>query len=166
MSQPIVVAGIQCEPQLGRLEHNLEMIATWSAQSRAAGANLAIFPECAVTGYCFDSLEEALEVAETVPGPTTAALETIAARLNLHLVVGMLERVATQLYNVAVLIGPEGLMGSYRKIHLPFLGVDRFTAHGHDGFRVYDTRLARTRREYLLRLLVSRKRACDDAGWR
>lgn len=145
MSQPnpFIVAGIQCDPQLGRPHHNLEMIATWSAQSRAEGATLAIFPECAVPGYCYDSAEEALEFAESIPGPATATLETIARRLNLHLVVGMLERVEAQLYNVAVLIGPGGLIGTYRKIHLPFLGVDRFTAHGRDGFRVYDTNLAR-----------------------
>ena len=140
---PFVVAGIQCDPQLGRPDRNLEMIATWSAQASAVGAALAIFPECAVTGYCFDSAAEALEFAEPVPGPATAVLAAIASRLNLYLVVGMLERAEGQLFNVAVLVGPNGLVGSYRKIHLPFLGVDRFTAHGRDGFRVYDTPLAR-----------------------
>ncbi len=138
-----VIAGVQCDPQLGRPGYNLKMIADWSAQVSAAGASLAVFPECVVTGYCFDSAKEAMEFAESVPGPATAALEAIAARLNLHLVVGMLERADDQLYNVAVLIGPNGLIGGYRKIHLPFLGVDRFTAHGRDGFRVYDTSLAR-----------------------
>ena len=145
MSSPalFIVAGIQCDPQLGRTDLNLAMIATWAAHASASGAKLAIFPECAVTGYCFDSLEEGLAVAESVPGPATIALEAIAARLNLHLVVGMLERLGDQLFNVAVLIGPTGLIGSYRKIHLPYLGVDRFTAHGRDGFQVYDTQLAR-----------------------
>jgi predicted amidohydrolase len=138
-----IVAGIQCDPQLGRPAQNLEMIAAWSAQARAAEAALAIFPECAVPGYCYDAAEEALEFAESVPGPATSALEAIAAQLKLHLVVGMLERADHQLYNVAVLIGPNGLLGSYRKIHLPYLGVDRFTAHGRDGFRVYETNLAR-----------------------
>lgn len=138
-----LVAGIQCDPQIGRPEHNLEMIATWAAQAQQAGASLVIFPECAVPGYCYDSAAEAMAVAEAVPGPATAALEAIAARLQVHLVVGMLERADEQLYNVAVLIGPNGLIGSYRKVHLPYLGVDRFTAHGRDGFRVYDTRLAR-----------------------
>ncbi|MFN0111320.1 MAG: carbon-nitrogen hydrolase family protein [Blastocatellia bacterium] len=145
MSQPtpFVVAGIQCDPQLGRPQHNLEMIASWAAQAGAAGATLAIFPECVIPGYCFDSAEEAIEFAEPIPGPSTAALEAIAKQLNLHLVVGMLERAESQLYNAAVLIGPTGLIGSYRKIHLPFLGVDRFTAHGRNGFRVYDTVFAR-----------------------
>jgi predicted amidohydrolase len=145
MSQPssFVVAGIQCDPQFARPEHNLEMISDWSAQARQAGASLAIFPECTVPGYCFDSLEEGLAIAETVPGPATNALAAIARRLELHLIVGMLERAEDQLYNVAVLVGPGGLIGNYRKIHLPFLGVDRFTAHGREGFQVYDTGLAR-----------------------
>src|SRR6185436_19398361 len=145
MSQPtsFVVAGLQCDPQIARPSLNLEMIADLAARARAAGASLAIFPECAVSGYCFDSAEEALEVAESVPGPATTALAAIAKRLNLHLVVGMLERAGEQLYNAAVLVGPSGLIGSYRKIHLPFLGVDRFTAHGRAGFQVYDTSLAR-----------------------
>lgn len=145
MSQPtpFVIAGIQCDPQITRPDLNMEMIAAWSAQASNAGAALAIFPECAVTGYCFDSREEAMQFAESIPGPATAALERIARRLNLHIVAGMLERTEDQLFNAAVLVGPNGLIGSYRKIHLPFLGVDRFTDHGRTGFRVFDTALAR-----------------------
>src|SRR6185436_1457956 len=122
MSQPpsFIVAGLQCDPQIARPDLNLEMIADLAAQARAADAGLAIFPECAVSGYCFDSAAEALEVAEPVPGPATTVLAAIAKRLNLHLVVGMLERADEQIYNVAVLVGPSGLIGSYRKIHLPF----------------------------------------------
>src|SRR5215207_3040024 len=73
MSEPttFVVAGVQCDPQIARPDHNLEMIADWLAQARKAGASLAIFPECSVPGYCFDSLEEGLAIAETVPGPAT-----------------------------------------------------------------------------------------------
>lgn len=142
-STPFVVAGIQCDPQLALPDLNLEMIGTWSAQASKAGAALTIFPECAVTGYCFDSREEAMEFAESIPGPATAALETIARQLNLHIVAGMLERAEDQLFNAAVMIGPNGLIGSYRKIHLPFLGVDRFTDHGRNGFPVFDTPLAR-----------------------
>ena len=145
MSQPIpfIVAGIQCDPQIGCTDFNLKMIAEGAANASQAGAALAIFPECAVQGYCFDSAKEALEFAESIPGFATARLEEIAKHFNLHLVVGMLERADDQLFNVAVLISPNGLIGSYRKVHLPFLGVDRFTAHGQAGFRVYNTPLAR-----------------------
>ncbi len=53
-------------------------------------------------------------------------------------VVGMLERSGTDLFNSCVLIGPQGLAGVYRKIHLPFLGVDRFTTPGDRPFAVHD----------------------------
>jgi predicted amidohydrolase len=140
---PFIVAGVQCDPQIARPDRNLEMIADLAARAREAGAQLAIFPECAVSGYCFDSAEEAMEIAEPIPGPATAALVDTARRLNLHMAVGTLERAGGQLYNVAALVGPNGLIGAYRKVHLPFLGVDRFTAHGREGFPVYDTPLAR-----------------------
>ncbi len=140
---PFVIAGIQCDPQIARPDANLEMIAAWAAQAATAGASLAIFPECAITGYCFDSREEAMQFAESIPGPATAALERIAQQSNLHLIAGMLERADDHLFNAAVLVGPNGLIGSYRKIHLPFLGVDRFTDHGRNGFPVFDTSLAR-----------------------
>jgi predicted amidohydrolase len=55
-------------------------------------------------------------------------------------VVGSLERVeATRdLFNVAVLLGPKGVQATYRKIHLPYLGVDRFTTPGDQPFAVQD----------------------------
>jgi len=140
---PFIVAGAQCDPKIARPELNLEMIETWAERAREAGASLAIFPECAVSGYCFDSPEEALEVAEPVPGPATESLTNIAGRLGLCLVVGMLERDGERLYNAAVLVASGGLIGHYRKIHLPFLGVDRFATRGSSGFPVYDTPLAR-----------------------
>lgn len=144
MSQPntFIVAGVQCDPQIGHPLQNLEMIADWAAQAHNAGASLVIFPECAVSGYCFDSHEEGLAIAEPIPGPSTNSLAAIARKLGIHLIAGMLERDGDQLYNVAAIVGPEGLLGHYRKIHLPFLGVDRFTTNGQDGFQVYDTGLA------------------------
>jgi 5-aminopentanamidase len=53
-----------------------------------------------------------------------------------------LERDGDTLYNAAVLVGPDGLIGSYRKTHLPFLGVDRFVTPG-DELKVFDTALGR-----------------------
>ena len=46
-------------------------------------------------------------------------------------------------YNSAVLIGPDGLVGTYRKAHLPLLGVDRFTTPGDTGFQVWNTPIGR-----------------------
>jgi predicted amidohydrolase len=136
------VAVAQVEPKLGEKEHNLAMCFARLEEAAAAGADLAVFPECAIPGYMWDSAEEALPYAEEIPGPTTEAFERECARLSIHAITGLLERDNGTLYNAAVLVGPEGLIGSYRKTHLPFLGVDRFVTPG-DEFKVFDTALGK-----------------------
>jgi predicted amidohydrolase len=136
------VAVAQIEPRLGEKDRNLETCLARLEQAVAAGAELLVLPECAIPGYMFDSAEEALPFAEEIPGPSTQALADACRRLGAHVVCGLLERDGDLLYNSAVLVGPDGLVGSYRKTHLPFLGVDRFTAPG-DELPVYDTPLGR-----------------------
>jgi predicted amidohydrolase len=136
------VAVAQTEPRLGENERNLEAGLVRFEEAVAAGAELLVLPECAIPGYMFDSLEEAMPYAEEIPGPTTEAFEAACRRLGAHVVCGLLERDGNVLYNAAVLVGPEGLIGSYRKTHLPFLGVDRFVTPG-DELSVYETALGR-----------------------
>jgi len=136
------VAVAQIDPQLGEKEQNLATCVVRMEAAAAAGAQLLVLPECAIPGYMFDSGEEAMPYAEEIPGPTTEALERESARLGLYVVCGLLERDGDALRNAAVLVGPDGLIGSYRKTHLPFLGVDRFVVPG-DELRVYDTPLGR-----------------------
>jgi predicted amidohydrolase len=111
-------------------------------EAAAAGAELVVLPECAIPGYMFDSLEEALPLAEEIPGPSTVALERECRRLAAHVVCGLLERDGDSVRNTAVLVGPDGLVGAYRKTHLPFLGVDRFASPG-DELSVWETPLGR-----------------------
>ena len=136
------MAVAQMEPKLAEKERNLDACLARLEEAAAAGAELTVFPECAIPGYMFDSAEEALPYAEEIPGPTTEAFERECARLGVHAITGLLERDGDTLYNAAILVGPDGLIGSYRKTHLPFLGVDRFVTPG-DGFKVFDTALGR-----------------------
>ena len=136
------VAVAQVEPKLGEKEHNLAMCFARLEEAAAQGVELTVFPECAIPGYMWDSAEEALPYAEEIPGPTTEAFERECARLNIHAITGLLEREGATLYNAAILVGPDGLVGSYRKTHLPFLGVDRFVTPG-DEFKVFDTALGK-----------------------
>jgi predicted amidohydrolase len=136
------VAVAQTQPRLGENERNLEAGLARFDEAVAAGAELLVLPECAIPGYMFESLDEAMPFAEEIPGPTTEALEEACRRLGAHVVCGLLEREGDVLYNAAVLVGPDGLIGSYRKTHLPFLGVDRFTTPG-DELPVFDTPLGR-----------------------
>jgi len=136
------VAVAQIDPQLGEKEQNLATCVVRMEAAAAAGAQLLVLPECAIPGYMFDSGDEAMPYAEEIPGPTTEPLERESARLGLYVVCGLLERDGDALRNAAVLVGPDGLIGTYRKTHLPFLGVDRFVVPG-DELRVYDTPLGR-----------------------
>jgi predicted amidohydrolase len=136
------VAVAQIEPALGENERNLDVCLARVEEAAAAGAQLLVLPECAIPGYVFESTEEALPFAEEIPGPSTEALAAVCARLGMHVVCGLLEVDAGDLCNAAVLVGPDGLIGTYRKTHLPFLGVDRFTRAG-DELPVFDTPLGR-----------------------
>src|SRR5919201_3453857 len=136
------VAVAQTEPKLGEKERNLDVGLALLEESVALGAELLVLPECAIPGYMFGSLEEAMPYAEEIPGPSTDALEAACRRLGAHVVCGLLERDGDLLRNAAVLVGPDGLVGSYRKTHLPFLGVDRFVAPG-DELAVCETPLGR-----------------------
>jgi 5-aminopentanamidase len=136
------VAVAQIDPQLGEKERNLATCFARMEEAAAAGAQLLVLPECAIPGYMFTSGEEALPYAEEIPGPSSEALERECARLNLYVVCGLLERDGDTLRNAAVFVGPDGLIGSYRKSHLPFLGVDRFVVPG-DTLPVFETPLGR-----------------------
>ena len=138
----MLVAAAQIEPKLAEPERNLAACLARLEEAAAAGAELLVLPECAIPGYMFESAEEALPFAEEVPGPSTEVLERESRRLGMHVVCGLLERDGDTLRNAAVLVGPDGLIGTYRKTHLPFLGVDRFVVPG-DELTVYDTPLGR-----------------------
>ena len=136
------VAVAQTEPRLGEKERNLEVCMARLEEAAKEGAALLVLPECAIPGYMFDSAEEALPFAEEIPGPSTQILERESRRLGTHVVCGLLERDGDVLHNAAVLVGPDGLIGVYRKTHLPFLGVDRFVVAG-DELPLFETSLGR-----------------------
>ncbi|MCA9041856.1 MAG: carbon-nitrogen hydrolase family protein [Planctomycetaceae bacterium] len=131
------IAGVQMDVQLGEVDHNLRAIMEALEETARAGAHLTLFPECALSGYCFDSKAEAVPFAQTIPGPATDRLAETCNRQNCYVVLGMLELEGEDLYNSAVLIGPEGVIGKYRKVHLPYLGIDRYTSPGKDPYQVY-----------------------------
>lgn len=134
----IKIAAVQMEPKLGEVEANRSAIVGRLREAAAAGAKLAAFPECALTGYCFESKAEAMEFAEPIPGPSSRIVADACHELGVSALFGMLERDGDRLYNAAALVGPEGVIGSYRKIHLPYLGVDMHATPGDRPFAVHD----------------------------
>ena len=131
------IAAVQMDVQLSQPETNLGSMIAKFETAVAAGAQLTIFPECSLPGYCFDSREEAMPYAETIPGPSCGRLADTCSRLGAFAIMGMLESAADKLFNACVLVGPSGIVASYRKIHLPFLGIDRFTDPGDRPFAVH-----------------------------
>lgn len=132
------IAAVQMDVAFADKAKNLEMIRARLREAADNGAQLVIFPECALTGYCFESKEEAWPRAEPIPGPSTETIARDCVKLGVGAVVGMLEAADGHLFNACALIRPAGICPPYRKIHLPFLGVDRFTTPGDQPFAVHD----------------------------
>jgi len=121
------VCGVQMAPHLGASVRNAEIIAAEIALAAGEGAELVILPEAALTGYVFDSLEEAREAAVEGTGPQITRILEAARQHEVHVIVGAIERDGGSLYNTAFVIGPEAVIGRTRKMHTLCLGADRFT---------------------------------------
>ena len=139
MVEKIKVAGVQMAPELGRTDENMEKMAGMMERAAGDGAELVVFPECVISGYCFESLEEARPFAQKIPGEWTDRFASLSQQQHIYLVFGMLESAGRDIYNSAVFVGPDGLIGVYRKVHMPCLGVDRFTRPGDGPFEVFST---------------------------
>lgn len=134
----IRVAACQIDPHLGEVDRNLERIERAVAEAAATGARLVLLPEAAVTGYVFNSLDEARTVAQRAEAVTGPRLADLAARHDVALIVGTLESNLREVFNTALVFSPDDRRYRYRKMHLPYLGVDRFATPGPDAPGVYD----------------------------
>lgn len=129
----------QFAPVFGDVAANRRQIRT---ALQACEADLIVLPELATSGYLFLTADEVEAVAEPVPGPTTDLLHRLAAERRIHIVLGLPERAADGIYNSAVLVGPEGLMGVYRKAHL-FSDEKDWFRPGDVGFPIFEVRGAK-----------------------
>jgi 5-aminopentanamidase len=137
-SQTMKIAAVQMDPKLGEIAANRRAILHHLETAARHGAKLVAFPECALSGYGFASREEAFAHAEPIPGPSVDQVGEACARLGTFCVFGLLERDGDRLFNACALVGPTGVVGSYRKVHLPYLGVDRFADPGDRPFAVHE----------------------------
>jgi N-carbamoylputrescine amidase len=115
----IKVACLQFEPRIGAVDTNVARSLELIEGAARAGAKLAVLPELCNTGYVFESRAEALALSEEIPqGPTCSAWMAAAREHAMFIVAGITEREGDKLYNSAVLVGPGGYIGRYRKNHL------------------------------------------------
>lgn len=107
---------VQLRPQMLAVEANLESAL---ARMNAAQADLYVLPELAPSGYTFAHQDEVEAVAEqAVAGPSFEAMVGFARQRRAYVVYGFAERAGNRVYNSANVVGPEGVVGTYRKIHL------------------------------------------------
>lgn len=142
---PVRVAVAQFEPRVGVENLKANAVAVEKRLTAAAdgGAGLIVLPELATTGYVFETREEAFAHAEAVPdGPAVQSFARLAAERNLYIVGCVVEQDGEKLYDTAVLVGPDGYIGRYRKTHLWNTEKLWFTP-GDEGFPVFDTRIGR-----------------------
>lgn len=129
----------------GDKQANLSRIKDFSIAAAKRGADLVLFPEMCLMGYDYfidDKIDrkEKIAVTETVHGPSVRAVEEIAKQYGIYIIFGMSEKMsddAEDLYNSAVVLGPNGLVGSYQKIH-PFGTENLWCKKGETPF-MFDT---------------------------
>ena len=127
---PVRVAALQFDPHIGEVERNLEVLGRAVAAAASLGVTLAVAPEAAITGYCFDSSDEAMAVARKATEVAVHRVSELAKTFGVDLVAGTIEADGTALFNTAIIASADGRHWAYRKTHLPYLGVDRFVTAG------------------------------------
>jgi predicted amidohydrolase len=120
MKDKIKLALAQISSKRENKEANLQKIETLTFKAKEQDADLAIFPELSLTGYVVR--DQFYELAETIPGPTVEKVAALAKKTGMHIIFGMpelSEKTRATVFNTAVFVGPEGLIGKYRKMYLP-----------------------------------------------
>lgn len=128
------VACVQSDVSFADPASNLQRMIQWMQQAASADApspaELIVFPECMLTGYNFDARQQAMDAALAMDDPIFSELTRTASLLNQTIVFGFLRRSDQHLYNASAVIDGSGIQSIYHKIHLPFLGADRFVDRG------------------------------------
>ena len=139
----IQISCAQFEPRIGEVERNVEASLKLIGEAADSGSRLIVLPELCNSGYVLESREEAYALAEEVStGSSIARWAALAAERGLYIVAGFLEREGVRLYNSAVVMGPDGVIGTYRKNHL-WADEALYFERGDLGFPVFHTPFGR-----------------------
>ena len=120
MKNKIKLALAQISSKRENKEENLQKIEKFTMKAKEQGADLVIFPELSLTGYVLH--DQIYELAEVVPGPSTAKVEELAKKTGMYIIFGIPElsgKTKATIFNTAVFVGPEGFIGKFRKMYLP-----------------------------------------------
>ncbi len=138
------VAALQYEPTLGEKEKNIRDLLRLTEEAAQNDARLIVLPEMATTGYCWASREEIAPYTETLPGPSSELFQQLASQYGCFIALSLpeVDPDTDVYYNSVSLLGPEGLIGTYRKIH-SYISEPRWARDGDLGIPVWDTPLGR-----------------------
>ena len=156
MKDQITVAAVDFVPAWGSIDTNISNLVQAVEKVAKQGVDFAVFPETAQSGYLFSDNAELEPFLDTIPGKTTDAILPLLKKHNMYMAVGIAERdVQTNIpYNSAVLMGPDGIIGTYRKIGLNSQDRKVF-GPGNTGINVFDTPIGK------IALLI----CFDDTYW-
>jgi predicted amidohydrolase len=130
----------QFNPAFGKKDENLKKVLSVVED---ADVDIIVLPEFFATGYQFVSKGEVAELSEQIPeGFTTEGLSKLSRKKGFYIVAGLPERDGDSFFNSAVLTGPDGFIGFYRKTHL-FFEEKLYFSPGDTGFKVWDTKIGR-----------------------
>ena len=132
------VAVVQTKPEFGEVEKNVHQAIS---MMESVEADLFVLPELFNTGYNFVDVHEVDRLSENTSGYTSDLLSAFARRRSCYVVFGFIEK-TVRLYNSASLVGPYGMMGLYRKVHL-YDRENLFFAPGDLGFPVFNLPIGR-----------------------
>ncbi|HTY74289.1 MAG TPA: carbon-nitrogen hydrolase family protein [Candidatus Nanoarchaeia archaeon] len=125
---------------------NLDKFEKLTQKAKDHRADLVIFPEMSLTGYVVR--DQLYELAEPIPGPSVHRIEEIARKTGTHVIFGMpelSEKTRATLFNTSVFVGPDGLIGKYRKMFLPTHSVFEEKRHFRPGYQAaaFDTAIGK-----------------------
>jgi N-carbamoylputrescine amidase len=137
-TRTVIVATVQFEPIIGDRAGNLATIDRLVRAAKTRGAEIVVLPELADSGYNFLDGDEVAALAGAVPdGPSAETFCRLGRELALYIVSGIAEQDGDRFYNSALLCGPQGYIGKYRKLHL-WNNENRLFRKGDLGLPVFD----------------------------
>ena len=167
MIDQVTVAAVSVDSACGRWQENVERMDSWAARAVGEGVRLVLFPELSLTGFHSQSSHgrtrtlAARGVGRSTPccstarrsrgrrrSPRSRQSTTCCSRPGCSKDAGNL------LYNTQVLVGPDGLLGHWRKMHIPMFEAPFYNGGGVP--EVVETPLRSHWREHLLRRLHAR----------
>lgn len=140
----VKVAAVQYKAK--DISYNIPKMSEYAIEAAKNGARLIVFPEVASSGYLpIVTLQGAEQNSDTVPGKATSAFEKIAKKYNTYIAYGFIERdpETGALYNAAALVGPNGVVGKYRKNQLSIDLDTTILRPGNLGFPVFETAIGK-----------------------